>query len=83
MFSPTSQEEFTQVAWAQMMQFNKEAMMFALSKGKLGNKPAYIDFDDQNPQNPLLDTELTSIHKYFNENITHNQTYHFSNPYVT
>jgi hypothetical protein len=82
MFSPTSQDEFTQVTWAQMMQFNKEAMMFTLSKGKLGNKPMYIDFNDQKPLNTLSDTELTGIHKYFVKNITHNQAYHFYNPYV-
>jgi hypothetical protein len=27
-------------------------------------------------------TELTGIHKYFTENVTHNQAYHFYNPYV-
>jgi len=49
--SSDSQDEFTQVAWAQMTQFDKEAMMFALSKGKLGNNPIYINFVDSAEHN--------------------------------
>ena len=80
--SPKSQEQFTRVAWCQMTQFDKEAMMTGLIDGKLGNKPIYINFDNQAKHDPYWETELDSVRSYMTELVTANRAYVHYNPLV-
>ena len=48
-----------------MTQFDKEAMMTTLSKGKLGDKTIYINFDSQAEHDNHWNTELMSVRHYF------------------
>jgi hypothetical protein len=81
-FSPDSQKEFTQVAWAQMTQFDKEAMMTALSQGKLGEKPIYINFGQEAKHDDYWNTELESVRHYAVNLVTETLSYPYYNPYV-
>ena len=80
--SPSSQDEFTKVAWAQMTQFDKEVMMTTLSQGKLGDKPIYIDFSQEAEHDTCWNTEFKSIRHYVVNLATEYQAYPIYNPYV-
>jgi len=80
--SPSSQEQFTWVAWCQMTQFDKEAMMTGLIDGKLGDKPIYINFDNQAKHNSHWETELSSVWSYMTKLVTANRAYVHYNPLV-
>jgi len=44
-----------------MTQFDKEAMMTGLIDGKLGDKPIYINFDNQAKHDSYWEAELDSV----------------------
>jgi len=81
-FSPTSQEEFTRVAWAQLTQFDKTAFMTCLSNGKLDGISTFIDFTDDATHDQFWTTELDSIRHYYIEFISHTGAFHYYNLYV-
>ena len=80
--SPSSQEQFTWVAWCQMTQFDKEAMMTGLIDGKLGDKPIYINFNNQAKHNSHWEAELSSVQSYMTKLVTTNRAYVHYNPLV-
>jgi hypothetical protein len=81
-FSPTSQLEFTRVAWAQLTQFDKIAFMTGLKEGKLDEKPIYFDFNGKAEHDQFWQTELDSVCQYYVELITQMGTFHSFNQFV-
>ena len=81
-FSPSSQKEFTRVAWAQLTQFDKHALMASLQDGKLDDITLYFDFDDDAKHNRFWDTELETVHRYYVELITRTGAFHCYNQYI-
>jgi len=82
MFSPTSQDEFTRVAWAQLTQFDKTAFMTCLSEGKLDGISTFIDFADDATHDQFWTTELDALRRYYIEFISHTGAFHYYNLYV-
>jgi hypothetical protein len=81
-FTPNAQKEFTRVAWAQLTQFDKMALMTGLRDGKLDDKLIYFDFDDDAKHDQFWTTELDSVRRYFIELITQTGVYNYYNLYV-
>lgn len=81
-YSPTSQQAFTRVAWAQLTQFDKLAFMTSLHGGKLDDIPIYFDFEDDAKHDQFWNTELSSIRQYYIELITRSGAYNFYNQFV-
>ena len=81
-FSPGAQKEFTQVAWAQLTQFDKIALMTGLREGKLDDMTVYIDFDNNAKHDRFWTTELDSVHRYYIDLITQTGAYNYYNLYV-
>ena len=81
-FSPTSQKKFMQVAWAQLTQFDKTALMTGLKEGKLDELSVYFDFDDDTKHDQFWQKELDSVHRYYIELITTFGIFHTYNGYV-
>jgi hypothetical protein len=80
--SPDSQREFTQVAWAQMTQFDKTSMMFALKEGKLGNNPIYVNFEDDAKHDEFWTTELSQLREYCVRLVDETRAYENYNPHI-
>jgi hypothetical protein len=81
--TPNSQSRFTRVAWAQLTQFDKMALMTGIKEGKLDDKLLiYFDFDDDAKHDDFWSTELHTVRQYFIELITHTGAYHYYNHYV-
>jgi len=80
--SPNLHSNFTQVAWAQMTQFDQVAMMYVLSKGQLGNKTLYLDFDNNTKHDKFWISELKSMQSYITELALHNGMYTQYNPFI-
>jgi hypothetical protein len=80
--SPRSQDEFTRVAWAQMTQFDKIALMTSLRDGKLGNDDIYIDFSDDSQHDRFWSEELQSVRRYYIDLIAQLGAFHTYNQYV-
>ena len=81
-YSPTSQQKFTRVAWAQLTQFDKLAFMTSLHGGKLDGIPIYFNFEDDATHDKFWETELSSIRQYYIELITRSGAYNFYNQFV-
>jgi hypothetical protein len=81
-FSPSSQKEFTRVAWAQLTQFDKYALMAGLRDGKLDDITLYFDFDDDAKHDQFWNTELDTVRRYYIELITRTGAFHCYNQYV-
>jgi len=81
-FSPDSQREFTNVAWAQMSQYDKVAMMTALQNSKLGTKPIYIDFNSDTKHDEYWSDEMASVRHYMVELATQYGSYRSYNPLI-
>ncbi len=71
-----------QVAWAQLTQFDKLALMHGLTEGKLDDRPIYLDFDDNAKHDKFWDTELNTVHQYYVELISLTSVFHYYNQYV-
>ena len=80
--SPDSHSDFTQVTWVQMTQFNQVAMMYALSKGQLGNKTIYLDLNNNAKHDEFWISELESVQSYVTELTLHNGVYTQYNPFI-
>ena len=65
-----------------MTQFDKEAMMTGLIDGKLGDKPIYINFDNQAKHDSHWETELSSVRSYMTKLVNANRAYVHYNPLV-
>ena len=61
MQTPSSQKDFTRVAWAQLTQFNQEALMASVKAGKIGAKTIYLDFGDKAKHKKFSNTELGTV----------------------
>ena len=81
-YSPISQQKFTRVAWAQLTQFDKLALMTSLHGGKLDEIPIYFNFEDDAKHDKFWETELSSIRQYYIELITRLGAHNFYNQYV-
>jgi len=81
-FSPTSQKKFTRVAWAQLTQFDKTALMTGLKEGKLDELSVYFDFDKDAKHDSFWQKELDSVRRYYIELITTFGVFHTYNGYV-
>jgi hypothetical protein len=81
-FSPSSQQEFTRVAWAQLTQFDKYALMAGLRDGKLDDITIYFDFDNDAKHDPFWLAELNTVRRYYVELITRTGAFHCYNDYV-
>ena len=81
-FSPPSQKEFTRVAWAQLTQFDKLALMHGLTEGKLDDRPIYLDFDNDAKHDKFWGTELNTVRQYYVELISRTGVFHYYNQYV-
>jgi len=81
-FSPTSQKKFMRVAWAQLTQFDKTALMTGLKEGKLDELSVYFDFDDNAKHDQFWQKELDSVHRYYIKLITTFGVFHTYNGYV-
>ena len=81
-FSPKSQQAFTQVAWAQLTQFDQLALMTSLRDGKLDNIHIYFNFEDDAVHDNFWNTEIAAIRQYYIELITRSGAYNFYNLYV-
>ena len=82
MFSPNSKVSFMQVAWAQLTQFNKSALMTGIHQGKLDDITIFFDFDEHAKHDKFWTTELESVRQYYIELITQMGVYHYYNSYV-
>ena len=80
--SPNSHSNFTQVAWAQMNQFDQVAMMYTLCKGQLGNKTIYLNFSKDAKHNDFWISELKSVRNYITKLAFHSGVYTQYNPLV-
>ena len=81
-YSPDSKGKFMRVAWAQLTQFDKEALMTSLKDGKLDNRTIYLDFDDEAKHNRFWETELASVRQYFIELVSQTGAFYHYNPAV-
>jgi len=81
-FSPTSQRKFTQVAWAQLTQFDKTALMTGLKQGKLDELSVYFNFDNDAKHDQFWQKELDSVRHYYIELITTFSIFHTYNGYI-
>ncbi len=79
---PESKKRFTQVAWAQLTQFNKMALMTGLQDSKLDDKTIYFDFDYDTKHDPFWETEFASICHYYIDLIAQTRVFHHYNPTV-
>ena len=82
MHSPSSQKNFVRVAWAQLTQFDKTALMTGLIEGKIGPRPVYLDFDDEAEHYNFPHAELDSVRQYYIELIAQTGAYRHYNQYV-
>lgn len=83
MLTPISQSNFTRVAWAQLTQFDKMALMTGIKEGKLDDKiSVYFDFDSDAKHDQFWTTEIHSVRQYFIELITQTGAYLYYNHYV-
>ena len=82
MLSPNSKIEFLQVAWAQLSQFNKTALMTGIHMGKLNNINIYFNFNEQAKHDKFWNTGLESVHQYYINLISQTGAFHYYNPYV-
>ena len=80
--SPSSQKDFTHVAWAQLTQFNKTALMAGLQEGKIGCKTVYLDFDNMAEHHKFSNAELDTVWQYYIELVAQTSAYHYYNHYV-
>ena len=82
MQTPSSQKDFTRVAWAQLTQFDQEALMASLKVGKIGAKTIYLDFDNEAKHKKSSNTELDTVQQYYIKLVVQTSTYHYYNQYM-
>ena len=80
--SPSSQKEFSRVAWAQLTQFDKMALITRLREGKIGPKTIHLDFDNAAEPRRSPNTELDTVCQYYVELVSQTGAYRFYNHYV-
>ena len=80
--TPSSQKDFTQVAWAQLTQFDKEALMAGLREGKIGPRTVYIDFNAHAEHEKFPNTELDTVQQYYIELMAQTSAYRYYNQFV-
>lgn len=81
-YSPETKRKFSRVAWAQLTQFDKMALMTGLKDGKLDNRTIYLDFDEGAKHDRFAKKELASVRNYFIELAAQTGAYNQYNPSV-